>query len=355
MIKLSCNKVTYGDSFIIQYGDKGDKYIFLDGGFGKNYKNQLRRIIDKMASDGYGIDFWFLSHVHNDHIQAPKEYIRDIERGYLDDIVSKWIYNPLQPNVEVYEYNHSNNSVDVGFDQFDEIEAYVRKVASACQDIISGYSIVDDELVINILSPISSKLQIVRDKYKENGELDLEENDQFKQDVSGAQFDYDICLDEFDTTKSYSDDSLENQACISAIFQSGSASVLWCADANSDTIANSLKNMGYSSDNPLNCSCFIVGHHGSRYGNLSSLIELVKCTYFVVSADGSNSYALPTKEVMARILRSPNRNEKKIHIHFCGESYNLEHMFDVDSDDVYEEYNFEVSFQVEKEYSISFT
>jgi hypothetical protein len=61
----------------------------------------------------------------------------------------------------------------------------------------------------------------------------------------------------------------------------------------------------------------------------------VKCSNYIISADGENVHALPNKECLARIIRNPNREtSSECNIYFTYDNLVIRKIFEVDGQEI---------------------
>lgn len=108
------------------------------------------------------------------------------------------------------------------------------------------------------------------------------------------------------------DGSEPNGSSIVFIAEFDKRRVLLAADSHADVIEAALHRLGHSKENPLKLSCLKVAHHGSRANTSPALLDLIDCTCFAFSTDGSH-HNHPDAETIARILtRDPGRRKTLI-------------------------------------------
>jgi beta-lactamase superfamily II metal-dependent hydrolase len=296
------------------------------------------------------IDLWIISHIHDDHIGGAVAYIKAIKDGEFDDVVQSWFYNPPRKSLNNIKTTDSKFISEAkSITQGDTIAKYLTSINKLpVIDITSEIIFVDIfGLKINILSPDVSRLNSLRIKYPIESQKPFEKNEieSISKAKAAPKYDYHIPLMQFNLEKWQEDDSVENGSSISVLTEYQDKRVLWLADANPNTIVSTLKNLGYSKNNPLICDWVKVTHHGSRGNNSSELYEMIRCENYLISANGENLHCLPTKECLARILRNEKRTlSSEYKFHFTYDNQLLRSMFDVDGNDIYKELNFTMHF-----------
>lgn len=352
-IELFCYQAECGDAIRIRYigNDDNPHNIFLDSGYERTYRHILRQEIYSLIQAGESIDLWVISHIHDDHIGGAVKYIKSIENQEIKDIVNKWFYNPprnypIQSNKEV---NNISSAASIG--QGDKLYDFLcRNNKLREKDITTDLGEQDFfGMRINILSPTSSILAELRNKFQSGIPFDENEVDTISYATSAVGFDYDKKIEDFNLYDFCEDTSLENGSSISLLFEYKNKKVLWLADSHPSTIIRSLKQKGYSEINPLNCDYAVLSHHASKGNNSSLLFNMIKCDKYVISSNGENKYCLPNKEVFARIVRNGHRAlDNKYFLYFTYNTDNLKTIFLSDSSSVFNIWNFETIFSMNK-------
>lgn len=198
---------------------------------------------------------------------------------------------------------------------------------------------------VTILSPNIFRLKQLRIKYPPDKDNPFEHLE--LESISDAKFvvqnDYHIPIESFDLNKFKEDDSVENGSSISVLTEYKNKRILWLADAHPSIIVMSLKGIGYSKDNPINCDWVKLTHHGSIGNNSNELYEMIRCDNYLISANGENRSCLPTKECLVRILmnkkRIPGSHYK---FHFTYDNSLLQSMFAIDGELIFGKLNFSI-------------
>ena len=93
---------------------------------------------------------------------------------------------------------------------------------------------------------------------------------------------------------------------------------MFLGDAHIDLIVESIKELGYSSENRLKLEFVKLSHHGSSKNLNSEFLDLIESQKFVISTNGGR-HKHPNKETLSKIVTHPKR---AINIEFI---YNYEH------------------------------
>ncbi len=320
--------------------------IFIDSGYERTFRDIIKNDIIELTEKDEKIDFWIISHIHDDHIGGVKKYIDYIKDGELKDLVSTWIYNAPR----FYETNANDDlfiSSAKSIEQGDILYNYLKSIDKVPESEYTNYSEPIDvaDLKITFLSPTMCKLERLRNKYSITAlkSLELIEDDSTSEAVGIVKNDYETKILEFDLDKWKEDVNVENGSSISFITDIAGKKILWLADSHPSDVVKSLLSLGYSSGNKLKCELVKVSHHGSKGNNSNALYDLIDCNNYIFSANGENKYKLPTKESIARILRNKNRNlKKKYKLYFTYDNDTLRSIFAIEDDTIHEILNFEV-------------
>lgn len=351
-MELFCYQAECGDAIRISYiGSDGNPHnIFLDSGYERTYRNILRQEINTLIQAGESIDLWIISHIHDDHIGGIMKYIKSVEGKEIQDITKAWFYNPPR-QYAVSSNTKENISSIMGIDQGDNLFKFLRTNSKLSKKDINTNLETQSffGLRIHILSPTSSTITKLRNKYKTGIPLQTNEIDEISYATAAAQYDYDKKIEDFSLDEFNEDDSLENRSSISALIEYQNKKILWLADSHPSVIVESLTQKGYSVKQPLICDYVILSHHGSKGNNSSSLFDMIKCDKYVISSNGENKHCLPNKEVLAKIVRNKNRDLSiPYFLYFTYDTPNLRDMFLSDSKNVYDKWNFQTIYSIEK-------
>jgi len=346
-MELFCYQVECGDAIRIRYiGEDGNVHnVFLDSGYERTYRNILRQAINNLIQAGENIDFWIVSHIHDDHIGGIMKYIKSVEAEEIQDIAKVWLYNsPRQ-----YSFSFKEKSIDISsamsIIQGDILYNFLNKNNKLPpKDITTDLDVQDFfGMKIHILSPTSSIISELREKYKTEIPFEANEINEISTAKSFIQNDYDKKIEEFKLDEFNEDNSLENKSSISILIEYQNKKILWLADSHPSVVIESLAQKGYSMERPLVCNYVILSHHASKGNNSTSLFNIIKCNNYIISSNGENKYCLPNKEVLAKIIRNKNRDLSVAYfLHFTYGTSNLSKIFLSDDISVYDQWNFKV-------------
>lgn len=332
MAEIKFFKAGCGDAARIRYeGNDGQIHnVFIDSGFERTFRSVLAEEVRAIAVAGEVVDLWVVSHIHDDHIGGVIKYIKAITTGELKDIVHEWYYNVPRTPPPVGSAIAISQAMSIG--QGDSLAAYLQSIGGLHpNDIVAGMPALDLwGLKITVLSPNKNGLSRLREKYPNGSTNPLEriEDDSISEAKARTPSDYHIKLEDFPLDRWKEDCSIENGSSIALLIESRDKKTLWLADAFPSVVSQSLRNLGYSLENPIVCEWVKVAHHGSIGNNSNELYELIDCNNYIITANGENKYNLPAKECIARILRNSNRKpDSHYNIYFTDDNRMLRSLF----------------------------
>ncbi|MDD4437855.1 MAG: MBL fold metallo-hydrolase [Tissierellia bacterium] len=344
-MELFCYKAECGDAVRIRYVGNDDKVhnIFLDSGYERTYRSVLRQEIKDLIKKGENIDLWIISHIHDDHIGGVMKYIKSVEDKEIEDITKEWFYNPPRQYHVVSDKRKEAVSSAMSVRQGDKLYNFLslnKKLPK--KDFTIDLGTVDRfGMKIHILSPTSSIITELRDKYKTGIPFQTNEIEEISSAKAVVQNDYNKNIEEFNLDRFNEDKSLENKSSISVLVEYQGKKIMWLADSHPSVVIKSLTQKGYSVNRPLVCDYVILSHHASKGNNSSSFFSMIKCSKYIISSNSANKHSLPDKEVLAKIIRNKNRDlSLQYFLFFTYDTVGLKSVFEVDKNDVIEKWNF---------------
>ncbi|GAB2793351.1 hypothetical protein GCM10027275_42840 [Rhabdobacter roseus] len=350
-------QVECGDAASISYeGDDGNvHYLFLDAGYERTYRDILADEVKTIGAAGGQIDIWVISHIHDDHIGGIIAYLKAIEKGEAEDIVSKWWYNHPHVQVKNAGLRKCINAISEAksFAKGEQLTSYLVRTGHLPQmDMVQLHTTTGPAgLKVTVLSPTARALQQLREKYRNTSlrALDYHELTAISEPTASKASDYHQKVDSFVLDAFTEDTSIENGSSIAVLIEQEKKKVLWLADALPSTIMDALRDLGYSADHPLEVDLVKVSHHGSCGNNSSALYSLIRCNTYVFCASGDNKHQLPTKECLVRILKNQHRPEHSEYAFlFTHDNATLRSIFDVDGSAIFKSLRFKMSFSASK-------
>ncbi len=294
------------------------------------------------------IDLWIVSHIHDDHIGGIIKYIKAIKDDEITDIVKEWYYNPPRNYLPLKQQNTISSASSIN--QGDLLYEYLCQIGKQPQfDVINDLEVkAFHGLSIEVLSPNTTNLQELREKYKKDIPLERNERDEISSVKSPSSNDYNISLKAFSLNDSKEDDSKENGSSIAFLATYKDFKILFLADSHPSVITSYLKGKGYTNKKPLMCDYVIVSHHGSEGNNSNDLYSLIRCNNYIFSTNGEK-HNLPNKSVLAKILRNQNRDlNEQYNIYFPYDTVILHDILENEDINTYNRGNFEIHFSATK-------
>jgi len=316
-----------GDAVHIRFlgNDKKIHNILIDGGTEKGsvYPEGLRKTLEKIVSshDEY-IDLWILSHIDDDHIGGILRLLKD------DELLAK-----LGLSRTKFWFNYSIWDYDTGIR--DNIRKSTRQ-GITLRDYLIENSILNESITTDsgtidlwgakatILSPDKKNVDELLEKWKKE-ERRLKTSDTSSKKAAGKN-DYEIRIEDFDTSKEHNTHSEENASSISFLFEYEDASILFTADSEPETLITSLKRL--NDGKPVQLDYIQLPHHGSKFNIRNELLRLVKCSNYIISADGFNNANLPNKETLVKVLDA--NPDQEIQFFITQKNSLTNSIFDVD-------------------------
>jgi len=102
------------------------------------------------------------------------------------------------------------------------------------------------------------------------------------------------------------DSSISNGSSIAFIFEYNKKKLLLLGDAHNSVIVNSLRNLGYSEQQPINIDYVKLAHHGSKKNTSIELLKMLDCNNFIFSSN-TEIHSLPNKTTIARVAKQKNQ------------------------------------------------
>jgi len=301
----------HGDCILIKTfdNDNNEFVILVDGGTSQTFRYFLKNELEQIQK----IDLLVLTHIDSDHITGLISFFKSNLIGsiLIDEI---WMNHPEIVDVD----NDELISKKQGNTLFDLIR--VKKPYTKLKEISTDDSLLERKgLKFTVLSPTPDiKKELLR-QWK-CSELPKEEN--FKVNISSQKDSYSESLESlnkipFAPESSWKSD-IYNSSSISFLLESKDISLLLLADSRPEVIEKSLREKGFSEEEPLNVDYLKISHHGSLNNTSQNLLSIITTKHYLISTNGGNAdHKHPSRETIARIVySSPRSNGKDIIIFF---------------------------------------
>ncbi|PHX40347.1 hypothetical protein AO284_16490 [Pseudomonas sp. NZIPFR-PS2] len=281
---------SHGDCIFLRHEQDGNTFnLLIDGGppdtFGQlyGYAKPLRLLLEELKARGEFIDLAVITHVDDDHIGGLLEAMSFDD--YLPSLVKEFWFN-------------SYGLISSEYGKLDTNKNEVKGIAGreAKTSITQGVTLEEK------LSQLNWYKQVIHGRAWEREYPPTEKKTAKKESDHKFPFSHFLSRDRFK-----SDRSIPNGSSIAFILRIGDVKLLLLADSYASTVQRKLKLLGYSPNNPLECSLVKVSHHGSRGNTSQGLLSLIASKRYVISTDGS-IFGHPDKRTIARILGAQKDN-----------------------------------------------
>lgn len=298
-----------GDAIHIRFlgNDKLYHNILIDGGSESEdiYTNSIRKEIEGIIQRSEIIDLWIITHIDDDHIGGVLRFINDEMLFKLVKVSrTKFWYNYAQMDYDTGIRDSTLKSVRQGI----KLRDFLAKNSVLNEFITNALGTFDFYgATIRILSPDNLSLKQSIEKWKKEEITIIKKKQAGKK--SCRSNDYKKKIEDFNLNTFGEDKSDVNRSSIAFLLTFNGNSFLFTADSHPSVVSQSLLNLGFlPPEKRLELAFMQVPHHGSKFNTNDQLLDLIKCSHFVVSADGFNKHNLPNKETLIRIMK---RNPEK--------------------------------------------
>lgn len=313
-MKIKFLKAHNGDSILLSFKDvsKMKRNILIDGGMPKTYcgsgiNGDLYNTVENIKQKKEKIDLLILTHIDSDHIGGLKKWFEKDKSAF--DIIEKVWFNSGRTIAKYFEEEENEELVET-LEIFDTNQTSVRQ-AVVFEDYIEKFNVWDKEILktgqtanqngveIKLLSPDDKALKKLLKEYKKP---------KHNYQTSGASTDWKISIKDFieeendPDYKLEEDGSVPNGSSIAFILTFESKNYLFLGDAHPSIIIDSLKDLGYTKENPIKLEFLKVSHHGSCKNTNQELLELIKTDDYIISSN-SEVHGLPNKRTIARLIK----------------------------------------------------
>ena len=302
-----------GDSILIKTFDKNkDEFIILiDGGTSSTFEYSLKKNLNGISK----INLLVLTHIDSDHIGGLIRFFKNslIDKIEIDDF---WINQPDST------FNKATNEKAlISVRQAENLKTLIKekKPHSKIREITIVDNVINIKgLEFTILSPTVE----VRDKFyevyeKEKASLNHEN---LEVNISSSVADYSKSLKELNKIDFKPDSSINkdiyNSSSIAFVLKCPDVNLLLLADSRAEIITESLKQLGYNTETPLEVDYVKISHHGSLNNTSQELLSLIESNNYLISTNGgTSSHKHPSRETIARIVYKKNRDDELLNIY----------------------------------------
>ncbi|WP_282076214.1 ComEC/Rec2 family competence protein [Maribacter aquivivus] len=302
-----------GDSILIKTFDenKEEFIILIDGGTPSTFDYSLKKNLKGISK----INLLVLTHIDSDHIGGLIRFLKNslIDKIEIDEF---WIN---QPDSGLNQTTNKKSLISVR--QAENLKTLIKgkKPHSKIREITFEDNIINIKgLEFTILSPTVE----IKDKFYEAWEKEksLLNQENLETNISSSTVDYSKSLKElskidFKPHSSINSD-IYNSSSIAFVLKCPDVNLLLLADSRAEIITESLKQLGYNTETPLEVDYVKISHHGSLNNTSQELLSLIKSSNYLISTNGGTaSHKHPSRETIARIVYKTNRDEKSLNIY----------------------------------------
>ncbi len=308
--KLTLHQASEGDALVLAWGAH---HAVIDLGRTADY-TALR---PWLVAD-HGIELFVISHIDADHIEGAMQLVAEATAPFMPREV--WFNGHAQlaaakARAKVLE--------PLSVDQGNKLSAGIVRFGWPWNVAFAGGPVSTDSqslgqvfdvagLRVILLSPSDKELIKLGATWTaeiEAASLGLADPDQAPLAPMGFESLSVIEVESLGAKPFGADTTPPNGSCIAFLAEFGGKRVLLGADAFPGRIAQSLTEMGYGPQNRLKLDLFKLCHHGSKANLSPALLQMLDCTRFAISTDGTRHHH-PNPETIARILVADPKRQK---------------------------------------------
>ncbi len=312
MINIELIQAAQGDCIWIEYGADVDSLhrILIDGGTSGTYKH-LKNRIENLSPDERLFDLLVITHIDADHIAG---ILKLIENNDLDISFSDIWFNG---------YKHLGKSRIRGVVQGELLSDYLEKPSINWNKAFSGQAACVDKskkssplelpggMKLTLLSPTEEALANLKPRWKKEAEkagLFPDQRIEDKEDIDTRPIESrsfaPAVLPDVDTLAKAPfepDASLTNGSSIAFLAEYDGKKMLFTGDAYASTLLDSIQKYLPGCE-PLYLNLFKIPHHGSEGNITKKLLERIRCSTYLISANGAY-HKHPDEIAIARIIK----------------------------------------------------
>lgn len=298
MLTIKVLKAQKGDCIIISFGTNIMHHILIDGGEGKLCFRDLLKFIKNVKNrELEKIDALVLTHIDYDHIDGILRLLseKDFDFSIIDQI---WFNFGKELNVSLNVDNEYKNvflyddKVKISWNQGISLDERLNTTKILRNSFVKKGDVFNiGDAKISIIAPTRNALI----------ELIKTEIENSKQTAKISQRnDYDKGIKELKEKEFEGAVTVTNRSSIAFIFEYNGYKLLLLGDSPSDTIEQSLLDLGYSKENKLKVDFCKISHHASKHNTSNELIQMLDCNKFIISSQVTSGR--PSKECLSRII-----------------------------------------------------
>ncbi|MEN8907747.1 MAG: hypothetical protein ABF289_17495 [Clostridiales bacterium] len=356
-----------GDCLLVNYGNKLDLHILIDGGRKETYNSFLKKRLKEINSKGEIINLLIVTHIDSDHIEGIIELLKDNESSDTSTIIkiNEIWHNGLchipihkktpnkisQMEEDILEEIIAANSKNSSDKKNDDSEISYKQGNTLFDLICMGEykwnksfgkkainfdlqkEVTFGDLKIKILSPNSKMLEKISrkwlntlNKYKYGFYLNDEKifdnafelfmkNDHpiysnENEEISHSDYSKIEFLDMLNFNHE-NDKSVTNGASISFIIEYGTKKMLFLGDSHCDIVKESIKELIKNENYKPFFDIIKLSHHGSIKNISKDFLKIIDGYKYLISTNGTK-HGHPDLPVLAWIVSRDKRIHRKL-------------------------------------------
>ncbi|GAB6992134.1 hypothetical protein JCM16418A_41850 [Paenibacillus pini] len=342
-------------------------HILIDAGVYDTYHNFIKQRLTVLAQNSGKLDLMVVTHVDQDHIQGAIELIS--ENGIsgsplIIPIEQVWhnSYRHLQfskakhigeseieilrdiiSNGKKHTEQRTNESEDISAKQGSTLAGLLLSRGYSWNKSFQGKAVNSDKsepisfsnFTVTLLSPNTKKLEKLAEKWekellkkKYNFVFSAEEifddafefglltdsnegGEDLQKPISKVSIQFKDLLSVDETT----DKSATNGSSIAFILEAGNKKMLFLGDAHPDIVFEQLDNMEKDHNGRIVFDLVKISHHGSSNNTNTRILELIDCSKYVISTDGSK-HGHPDLSTLAKIIQESKGEKIEIYCNY---------------------------------------
>jgi beta-lactamase superfamily II metal-dependent hydrolase len=325
---LAMHPASEGDALILSWGSSGAlKHGLIDLGRTGDYR-ALKPLLKATGT----FEFFTVTHIDADHIEGAVPLFKEASLPFAAKNV--W-FNAHAQLEAANERLPAGYRVPMGAAQAEKVTSGILKsqwswnkhFASGVVSIDSPEArqpfVFDGGLKLTLLSPSDrklAKLLPVWNRELKKAGLRTADPDEVEAALAAGR----VAMGHIDVQRlaaeNFKADSAEpNGSSITFVAEFKGRRILLGADSHPGIVTESLRRLGASELSRYKLDCLKVSHHGSKANTSPELLEIIDCTCFAFSTDGSK-HGHPDRQMIARILKNDPDRKKRLIFNFRQDS-----------------------------------
>jgi beta-lactamase superfamily II metal-dependent hydrolase len=301
----------FGDSILVEWGNRKPRYMLIDGGPYYNY-DELVAAIQKVAPAIKELELLVITHIDIDHIDG---IVTLLNHDKLPFTIKEVWFNGYQQLEEVAK--------SLGSLQGEYISTLIKQKSLPHNIQFGGGAVVinnyanlphvtlEGGMELTLLGPGRTALQELEvewleqlEKYGKDIDIKKKLDEDHRYAPSDVWLGEKLTIKELQEKKVTADKSAANGSSIAFIGTYKNKSCLFAGDSPSDNLLQAIEPLiEKRGDERLNVQAWKLAHHGSKKSNMDKLMEKIVCKQLLVSSNGKR-YKHPDPECIAKLLKN---------------------------------------------------